>query len=766
MQLAQLLQLRRGHAALIAHPCLLVPLLVLLASCGGGDSGSGVGKTLPPPPDIAGVWAGSWEGTDPQLGPVTGFFEADLTQNPSGVTGTGVLIGDVDCTDGSLAGSSSNTGVKGTLQRNYPGGAPCSPNTWQLTALSAPIETVSGSWTQSNTNAQGTFTGMRIAKPGGPRVNFLSPPAGAPGTIVTIVGSSFDPTASNNKVLFNNAVLSTPLSSSGSTVILTRVPAGATNTQVYVTTPANTAISPRPFNAYVASPAPLANLSVSIGSVGTGPQAVAFSPDGRKLYVANQGSVTMLSAVSNKITVPNSFFPNTAPAVGQGLVASPDGKRVYVSAGSLGVIALDAALIQQIPGEALSGFAAGGSAHDAPQALALSPDGTRLYVANNLVGGVVQIVTIATRTHSPSPVFGSGLVPVGVAASPDGKKIYATVMDPTQSVADFVAVLDPISATPIAAPITIGVGAVPTGIAVTPDGKSAYVSSRGADTVSVIDTATDTLSLSIPGFHAPVGLAVSPDGAKVFVANSGNDTVMELDTTTIGITTVPIAVPLTLSKGPTGIAISPDGTHAYVADSLANAVTEIGGSATITLALAGTGIGTVTSAPAGISCGTACQARFPLASSINLTAQAGDGSQFTSWGGTGCAGGVVMVQAGGTTCIATFTNVASATGAGCFIATAAFGSPMAREVVILRQFRDRHLLTNAPGRAFVNFYYRYSPAIANTIRAHDALRAVVRAGLWPVLYAVKYPGPSGAALLLLLAVALRGPSLRRSVRDA
>jgi subtilisin family serine protease len=80
----------------------------------------------------------------------------------------------------------------------------------------------------------------------------------------------------------------------------------------------------------------------------------------------------------------------------------------------------------------------------------------------------------------------------------------------------------------------------------------------------------------------------------------------------------------------------------------------------------------------------------------------------------------------------------------CFIATAAYGTPLAPQVEILRTFRDRLLLTNAPGRLFVALYYRTSPPLANFIAGHDLLRAGVRTLLRPLVWLATLVTPNEA----------------------
>ncbi len=96
---------------------------------------------------------------------------------------------------------------------------------------------------------------------------------------------------------------------------------------------------------------------------------------------------------------------------------------------------------------------------------------------------------------------------------------------------------------------------------------------------------------------------------------------------------------------------------------------------------------------------------------------------------------------------------------GCFIATAAYDSADAPAVRTLRNFRDRYLVSNAAGRAFVRWYYRISPGLAARLNAHPALKPFVRIALQPLVALAYLTTGAPPALAALLSAALAAAAL-------
>jgi hypothetical protein len=76
--------------------------------------------------------------------------------------------------------------------------------------------------------------------------------------------------------------------------------------------------------------------------------------------------------------------------------------------------------------------------------------------------------------------------------------------------------------------------------------------------------------------------------------------------------------------------------------------------------------------------------------------------------------------------IVTATFQIVSTGTGCFIATAAYGSPIAEQLDVLREFRDGVLLGSAAGSQSVELYYRLSPPIADFMSGKSFLKTLIR----------------------------------------
>lgn len=90
----------------------------------------------------------------------------------------------------------------------------------------------------------------------------------------------------------------------------------------------------------------------------------------------------------------------------------------------------------------------------------------------------------------------------------------------------------------------------------------------------------------------------------------------------------------------------------------------------------------------------------------------------------------------------------------CFVATAAYGSPLEKEVSTFRAFRDRFLVPSALGKKFIRAYYYYGPKLAEFVSKSEMRRSVARAALSvPLLFskfALREGGYAAIGLIVLI----------------
>jgi hypothetical protein len=149
---------------------------------------------------------------------------------------------------------------------------------------------------------------------------------------------------------------------------------------------------------------------------------------------------------------------------------------------------------------------------------------------------------------------------------------------------------------------------------------------------------------------------------------------------------------------------------------------------------------------------------------VTITATAEPEYRFSHWSGdaSGTTNPITITMDSDKSITANFTvtpatETGGGDGGGCFIATAAYGSPFHHHLDILRDFRDTYLLPGKLGRKLVELYYKYSPYFADLIVKHKALRVLVRVSLLPLVafsYSLLHFGPTITAIMLVLIFAL------------
>jgi YVTN family beta-propeller protein len=378
------------------------------------------------------------------------------------------------------------------------------------------------------------------------------------------------------------------------------------------------------------------NFSASYGT--------ALSRDGTKLYLGNAfGTISVLDLASNTITATIDLGATQfTPYI---LRLSPDGNSLYVGT------AYDTILVVSTKTNAVTGSLPLGTGQ-APNALAVSPDNSKLYVEATVNSVLVVDITTATVTATIAAVNLGAL-----ALTPDGSKLLIG-----DSPHRRVLIAD--TSTNLVTD-AIPVDAIPVDIAISPDGSKAYVSngdpSTATTTVSVISTSLKSVIATIGGFNNPGALAIIPNGTELYVANGAVVSVVDTATGTVKLS-IPNATTIT------GNASS--ARNIFAGPSRMKS--------TLSVKAAGNGSGTVTS-PAGIACGTNCSIALGAGNSVALSAKADAGSVFVGWSGGGCFGnqGCSLTLSSDTTIMANFVQTVATN-----IALGAATLPSSRSVLV------------------------------------------------------------------------------------
>jgi hypothetical protein len=128
---------------------------------------------------------------------------------------------------------------------------------------------------------------------------------------------------------------------------------------------------------------------------------------------------------------------------------------------------------------------------------------------------------------------------------------------------------------------------------------------------------------------------------------------------------------------------------------------------------------------------------YDTGTEVTIKAIPNSGYRFSNWSGdaSGTSNPITITMNSDKSIKANFSAIPPSEEAGkkggCFIATAAYGSPLHLHLDILRDFRDKYLMPSELGRSLVNLYYKYSPFFADLIAKNKALKVTVQINLLP-----------------------------------
>ena len=289
----------------------------------------------------------------------------------------------------------------------------------------------------------------------------------------------------------------------------------------------------RPGSPYANAYQQTANIDGSTSSF-AGTFDLALSPDGKTLYALNSGISASVSTISLFDTGTNQFKGSigglNAP---DAMALLPDGKTSYVANygfynyKTVDVSRVDSrlSLVDLQSGQVLKTVNVGRG----PDSLALSPDARTLYCAN-VYDNNISVIDASTGTVRATISDPSVIGPFTIALTPDGRSLYVAnygnPLYPDRTDNNTVTVFDT-ATNSVANVIVVGpAGSSPAGIAITPNGKYAYVTNyHTSGTVSVVDVAAGAVVQTLEVGSLPSEVAINPAGTYAYVTNFGDNTV-------------------------------------------------------------------------------------------------------------------------------------------------------------------------------------------------------------------------------------------------
>jgi YVTN family beta-propeller protein len=498
-------------------------------------------------------------------------------------------------------------------------------------------------------------------------------------------------------------------------------------------------------------------------NVGAGPYGVALGNEYLFLSNSSDNTVSVISMSDNSLI--GTLDAGDAP---RGLAVASDDSYVYVanhSANTLSII------------EASDSNRTALDVGAGPIGVAVSPDEDCIYVTNNSDD---SLSVISTHPHELFVTLSNHQYiyyyndpdedvafdkPYGVTVSPDGYYIFVVNNgNNTLSILSAYEVYsqgdnfdwadydpDDDDEGPYGLFQPVALGDDPRCVAVTPDQAYAYVTNYADDTVSVIALANYEVIETIDVGNGPCGISVTGFGDFVYVVNQLAGTVSVIDVydddgeftntvvETIAVGDMPVAfgdfIGGKTPRPPSNLEATRKGTYGINLTWDDNSDDELGF--------------------------MIIRKHYINGTYYEIAVLGEDTTTYTEKGLEGNSNYYYKVIAYNYVGYSDYSNEAYATtgddSSGCFIATAAYGSVLEPHVKILRDFRDRFLATNTPGKTLLGIYYKYSPPIAHYIQSHDMLRIAVRCGLLPVVgisWLVLSIGPASALGVVAICMSL------------